>query len=146
MEKVLFIDRDGTIVLEPEDEQIDSLSKIRFVPDAIGVLRRIRKEMNFKLVMITNQDGLGTPSFPEEDFYESHNFILDILDAEQEFFVALVNLVGSKRDQLVAKFAVLQAVGQFTANDLNLEAEIYDPEKNYKNVRNRWIGTSISRE
>ena len=72
--------------------------------------------------------------------------ILDILDAEQEFFVALVNLVGSKRDQLVAKFAVLQAVGQFTAVDLNLGTEIYDPEENYENVRNRWFGTSISRE
>jgi len=82
MEKILFIDRDGTIVLEPEDEQIDSLSKIRFVPDAIGVLRRIRKEMNYKLVMVTNQDGLGTPSFPEKDFYESQNFILDILSGE----------------------------------------------------------------
>ncbi len=82
MEKILFIDRDGTIVLEPEDEQIDSLSKIRFVPDAIGVLRKICEEMNFKLVMITNQDGLGTPSFPEKDFYESQNFILDILSGE----------------------------------------------------------------
>ncbi len=82
MEKILFIDRDGTIVQEPEDEQIDSLSKIRFVQDAIGVLRKICEEMNFKLVMVTNQDGLGTPSFPEKDFYESHNFILDILAGE----------------------------------------------------------------
>ncbi|MDQ1297200.1 MAG: imidazoleglycerol-phosphate dehydratase / histidinol-phosphatase, partial [Bacteroidota bacterium] len=69
MKKVLFIDRDGTILTEPEDEQVDSLEKFSFLPGVITALSSIVKETDFELVMVTNQDGLGTPSFPEESFW-----------------------------------------------------------------------------
>jgi len=69
MKKVLFIDRDGTILTEPEDEQVDSFEKLIFLPSAISCLSRIAKETDFELVMVTNQDGLGTESFPENTFW-----------------------------------------------------------------------------
>jgi len=82
MKKVLFIDRDGTILTEPEDEQVDSLEKFSFVPGVITALSSLAKETDFDLVMVTNQDGLGSPSFPEETFWPSHNKMLQILKGE----------------------------------------------------------------
>jgi imidazoleglycerol-phosphate dehydratase/histidinol-phosphatase len=82
MKKVLFIDRDGTILTEPEDEQVDSIDKFRFNPGAITGLSKITRETDFELVMVTNQDGLGTKSFPEETFWPTHNKMLQILKDE----------------------------------------------------------------
>jgi imidazoleglycerol-phosphate dehydratase/histidinol-phosphatase len=82
MKRTLFIDRDGTIIKEPDDEQVDSLEKLRFMPGAISVLARIARETDFELVMVTNQDGLGTPSFPEDIFWQPHNKMLQILKDE----------------------------------------------------------------
>ncbi|NMC37290.1 MAG: histidinol-phosphatase, partial [Bacteroidales bacterium] len=82
MKKVLFIDRDGTILTEPEDEQVDSLEKFRFTPGVITGLARIAHETDYELVMVTNQDGLGTPAFPEESFWPAHNKMLQILGDE----------------------------------------------------------------
>lgn len=82
MKKVLFIDRDGTIIVEPEDEQIDSLEKLRFLPAAISSLAAIVKAADYELVMVTNQDGLGTSSFPENTFWPAHNKMLQILEDE----------------------------------------------------------------
>lgn len=76
MKKVLFIDRDGTLIKEPEDEQIDSIEKLTFYPKAVIYLSRIARELDYELVMITNQDGLGTEFFPEETFWPAHNFII----------------------------------------------------------------------
>jgi imidazoleglycerol-phosphate dehydratase / histidinol-phosphatase len=76
MKKVLFIDRDGTLALEPEGYQLDSFEKLDFYPGAFTYLGKIAKELNFELVMITNQDGLGTASFPEETFWPVHHFLL----------------------------------------------------------------------
>ncbi|MCJ0743839.1 bifunctional histidinol-phosphatase/imidazoleglycerol-phosphate dehydratase HisB [Pedobacter montanisoli] len=75
--KVLFIDRDGTLILEPEDEQVDSFSKLKFYPKALYYLSKIAKELDYCLVMVTNQDGLGTTSHPEENFWPVHNFVMD---------------------------------------------------------------------
>ncbi|HVN57708.1 MAG TPA: bifunctional histidinol-phosphatase/imidazoleglycerol-phosphate dehydratase HisB [Bacteroidales bacterium] len=86
MKKVLFIDRDGTIVAEPEDEQVDSFEKLKFLPGAIGALSGIARELDFELVMVTNQDGLGTGSYPEETFWPVQNLILDILKGEGVIF------------------------------------------------------------
>jgi imidazoleglycerol-phosphate dehydratase/histidinol-phosphatase len=83
MKKVLFIDRDGTIIVEPPtDYQVDSLEKLAFLPKAISALRKIAEELDFELVMVTNQDGLGTSSFPEETFWPAHNKMLKILAGE----------------------------------------------------------------
>src|SRR6056297_1852407 len=82
MKKVLFIDRDGTIIIEPEDEQIDSLEKLEFYPGVITNLAKIAKETDYELVMITNQDGLGTDSFPEDAFWPAHNKMLKTLENE----------------------------------------------------------------
>ena len=80
--RVLFIDRDGTIVVEPSDEQLDSFDKLEFVPGVLGSLSFLRNHTDFELVMASNQDGLGTPSYPEKDFYPTHNFILNTLKGE----------------------------------------------------------------
>lgn len=85
--KVLFIDRDGTIIKEPADFQIDSFDKLEFLPNAINNLSRIAKELNYELVMVSNQDGLGTNSFPEHTFYPVQNFILQMLENEGIKFV-----------------------------------------------------------
>ena len=82
MTRVLFIDRGGTIIEEPPDEQIDSFEKFRFLPHVISSLKKISQETNFELVLVTNQDGLGTPSFPEETFWPVQNLMLDILAGE----------------------------------------------------------------
>ncbi|MBD0849437.1 bifunctional histidinol-phosphatase/imidazoleglycerol-phosphate dehydratase HisB [Maribacter arenosus] len=76
MKKVLFIDRDGTIIKETAEEQIDAFEKLEFYPKSFAFLGKIAKELDYELVMITNQDGLGTPSFPEETFWPIQNFIL----------------------------------------------------------------------
>lgn len=80
--KILFLDRDGTIIREPADEQIDSLAKLEFLPGAISYLRKITEQTDFLLVMVTNQDGLGTDSFPEETFWPAHQKMLTILRGE----------------------------------------------------------------
>ena len=82
MKKALFIDRDGTIIIEPPDEQIDSLEKLEFYPGVIVNLHKISKELDYELVMVSNQDGLGTKSFPEETFWPAHNKMMKILDSE----------------------------------------------------------------
>lgn len=82
MKKLLFIDRDGTIIKEPADEQIDAFEKLIFVEGVFRNLSFIRKNLDFEFVMVSNQDGLGTDSFPEETFWPVHNFILQTLKGE----------------------------------------------------------------
>jgi imidazoleglycerol-phosphate dehydratase/histidinol-phosphatase len=86
MKKVLFIDRDGTIIEEPVDEQVDSFEKMVFLPGAVSCLSKIKKETDFEFVMVTNQDGLGTSSFPEYTFWPVHNKMLEILRGEGVVF------------------------------------------------------------
>lgn len=81
-QKILFIDRDGTLIKEPYDEQIDSFEKLCFVPGVMHGLGIISRELDFKLVMVSNQDGLGTDSFPEDTFWPAHNFVLQTLAGE----------------------------------------------------------------
>nr|WP_298999767.1 bifunctional histidinol-phosphatase/imidazoleglycerol-phosphate dehydratase HisB [uncultured Allomuricauda sp.] len=86
MKKILFIDRDGTIIKETADEQIDSFEKMVFYPKVFTYLGKIAKELDFELVMITNQDGLGTDIFPEDTFWPVHNFILKSFENEGVVF------------------------------------------------------------
>ncbi|MDQ4119979.1 MAG: bifunctional histidinol-phosphatase/imidazoleglycerol-phosphate dehydratase HisB [Acidobacteriota bacterium] len=83
MKKVLFIDRDGTIVHEPPGTfQVDSFDVLKFVPSVITFLGKIARELDYELVMVTNQDGLGTDSMPEEHFFSVHKFIMQMLENE----------------------------------------------------------------
>lgn len=82
MKRILFIDRDGTLIQEPADEQIDSFEKLVFVPGMIRALSEICRKTDYELVMVTNQDGLGTSSFPEETFWPVQNFVLQTLQGE----------------------------------------------------------------
>ena len=86
MKKVLFIDRDGTIIREPADEQIDSFEKLEFYPKVFQYLSRIANELDYEIVMITNQDGLGTEIYPENTFWPVHNFILKTFEDEGVVF------------------------------------------------------------
>ena len=81
-QKILFIDRDGTIIKETSDEKIDGFEKVTFYPKSLTFLSKIATELNYKLVMITNQDGLGTTSFPENTFWPVHNFIIKTFENE----------------------------------------------------------------
>jgi imidazoleglycerol-phosphate dehydratase/histidinol-phosphatase len=76
MKKVLFIDRDGTLIKEPADEQIDSFEKLEFYPEVFTYMNKIASELDYELVMITNQDGLGTDIYPEDSFWPVQNFII----------------------------------------------------------------------
>ena len=80
--KVLFIDRDGTIIKEPADEQIDAFEKLEFYPKVFQYLSKIAKELDFEIVMVTNQDGLGTDAFPEDTFWPVHDFIIKTFKEE----------------------------------------------------------------
>src|ERR1700753_2990364 len=75
-QKILFIDRDGTLILETPDEQIDSFEKLTFYPGALQYLPKIAKELDYELVMVSNQDGLGTASYPENTFWPVQNMVL----------------------------------------------------------------------
>jgi imidazoleglycerol-phosphate dehydratase/histidinol-phosphatase len=82
MKKVLFIDRDGTLIIEPADQQIDSFEKLEFYPGVFYWLSRIANETPFELVMVTNQDGLGTPGFPENTFWPVHQKMIKAFEKE----------------------------------------------------------------
>jgi imidazoleglycerol-phosphate dehydratase/histidinol-phosphatase len=89
MKKVLFIDRDGTLIVEPADFQIDSFEKLKFLPEVFTFLGKIARETDYELVMVSNQDGLGTASFPEETFHPVQNFILQAFENEGVRFSAV---------------------------------------------------------
>jgi|AntRauTorckE5430_2_1112549.scaffolds.fasta_scaffold00137_4 imidazoleglycerol-phosphate dehydratase/histidinol-phosphatase len=81
-QKILFLDRDGTLILEPADYQVDHIDKLNFYPGVFRWLGRIVRELDYELVMVTNQDGLGTDSYPEQNFWPTHNAMLRAFEAE----------------------------------------------------------------
>ena len=90
MKRILFIDRDGTLIKEaPPTYQLDSFEKLVFYPDMFTYMRRIAEELDFELVMVTNQDGLGTDAFPEDTFWPVHNFVMQALEGENIYFSAV---------------------------------------------------------
>ncbi|MEL7119964.1 MAG: bifunctional histidinol-phosphatase/imidazoleglycerol-phosphate dehydratase HisB [Bacteroidota bacterium] len=86
MKKVLFLDRDGTLILEPDDYQVDDLSKVHYYPKVFRYLSKIVEELDYEIVMITNQDGLGTDSYPEDTFWPAHNQIIKTFEGEGIIF------------------------------------------------------------
>lgn len=87
--RLLFIDRDGTLALEPEDEQLDDFSKLYFYPGVLQYLPKIARELEFELVMVTNQDGLGTDAHPEANFWPVHELMLRTFEGEGVQFAAV---------------------------------------------------------
>ena len=77
MKKVLFIDRDGTLTIEPNDFQLDTIDKLVFYPCVFQYLGNIVRDLDYELVMVTNQDGLGSESYPEADFWPAQNFLIN---------------------------------------------------------------------
>jgi imidazoleglycerol-phosphate dehydratase/histidinol-phosphatase len=90
MKKVLFVDRDGTLIKETEDEQIDAIDKLVFYPKALYYMSKIASELDYELIMVTNQDGLGTASHPEENFWPIHNLIMRTLEGEGVVFKEVI--------------------------------------------------------
>jgi imidazoleglycerol-phosphate dehydratase/histidinol-phosphatase len=120
MKKVLFIDRDGTLIEEPADEQIDSLEKLSFIPGAITSLSKIAKELDYELVMVTNQDGLGTEAFPEDTFWPAHNKMIRTFEGEGIHFSEVFidkTLAGDKAPTRKPGTALLT---RFLATGINL--------------------------
>ncbi|MEP0985636.1 histidinol-phosphatase [Ekhidna sp.] len=86
MRPILFIDRDGTIIQETDDEKIETIEKLDFLPEALYYLKKLKDETDFLFVMVTNQDGLGTEAFPDHEFWPVHNFIMRLLETEGIYF------------------------------------------------------------
>lgn len=119
MRKVLFIDRDGTIILEPEDKQIDSLEKLEFYPKVISTLRKIAN-LDYELVMFTNQDGLGTESFPEDTFHPVHNKMLTILKNEGIEFSDIIIDKTLPEENAPTRKPGIALLTKYTAGDYDL--------------------------
>lgn len=120
MKKVLFIDRDGTLILEPEDEQIDSFQKLKFYPKALHYLSKITNELDYALVMVTNQDGLGTDSHPEANFWPVHQFILDTFEAEGVRFDEIIIDRTFAHENAITRKPNTGLLQHFFTNDYNL--------------------------
>jgi imidazoleglycerol-phosphate dehydratase/histidinol-phosphatase len=121
MKKVLFIDRDGTLILEPEDEQIDSFQKLKFYPRALYYLSKIATELDYSLVMVTNQDGLGTDSHPEANFWPVHQFILDTFETEGVRFDEVIIDRTFAHENAITRKPNTGLLQHFFAEDINLK-------------------------
>ncbi len=119
--KVLFIDRDGTIIKETEDEQIDSFEKLVFYPKSLTYLPKIAQELSYELVMITNQDGLGTSSMPEEDFWPVHNFIMKTFENEGVKFDKVVIDKTFAKDNAPTRKPNTGLVTEYFSDEYDLE-------------------------
>ena len=115
MNRVAFIDRDGTMICEPEDYQVDRLNKVRFTQGAISALKSLQLN-GYKLVMVTNQDGLGTQSFPEEDFKICQDFILNVLSSEGVEFDEILICPHTPEDQCLCRKPHLGLVQKYLKN------------------------------
>ena len=113
-ERVLFLDRDGTLNEETADEQIDSLEKVRLMPGVVPALLEL-KAAGFTFVMVTNQDGLGTPAFPQEKFDHAHRFILDLLASQGIEFEAVCICPHFKREDCACRKPKLGMVQEYLA-------------------------------
>lgn len=121
MKKVLFIDRDGTIIVEPEDEQVDTVGKFRFLPKAISSLAFIRQHTDYELVMVTNQDGLGTPAYPQDVFDQLQSLMLETLKGEGVEFDAIHIDKSFPEDNLPTRKPGIGMLTQYLNGDYDLQ-------------------------
>lgn len=122
MKKVLFIDRDGTLVIEPPvDFQLDSLEKLEFFPGVFQNLSKIATELDYELVMVTNQDGLGTASFPEKTFWPAHNKIIQAFANEGIIFSEILIDRSFPEDNLPTRKPGIGMLKHFLQGNYDLE-------------------------
>jgi len=122
MQKVLFIDRDGTLIWEPPtDFQIDSFEKLKFLPGVITWLSKIARELDYELVMVTNQDGLGTESFPENTFWPVHNLMMDVFKNEEIHFKSVHIDVSFEHENKPTRKPEIGMLIDYISNDYDLE-------------------------
>tara|TARA_B100000768_G_C11282853_1_gene379738 strand:+ start:1173 stop:2309 length:1137 start_codon:yes stop_codon:yes gene_type:complete len=122
MKKVLFIDRDGTLAIEPPvDYQLDSFKKLEFYPKVFQYLGKIAKELDFELVMVTNQDGLGTPSFPETTFWPVHNFLVKTFEKEGIIFTEQIIDRTFARDNALTRKPNTGLLSHYISSSYDLE-------------------------
>jgi imidazoleglycerol-phosphate dehydratase / histidinol-phosphatase len=119
--KILFIDRDGTIIHEPDDMQIDSYEKLTFLPGVLGWLSKIAQETDYMLVMVTNQDGLGQPHFTEESFWGPHNKMMQILEGEGIHFSAVHIDKSYAHEGLPTRKPGIGMLTEYLSDDYDLE-------------------------
>ena len=120
MKQALFIDRDGTILMEPADEQIDAFEKFQFVPGVIRNLNFIRTKLDFEFVMVSNQDGLGTASYPEETFWPTHNLMLNTLKGEGVTFDDILIDRSFPEDNLPTRKPGTGMMGKYMTGEYDL--------------------------
>lgn len=120
MKQALFIDRDGTILKEPEDEQIDSYDKFEFLPGVIRNLNFLRTKLDFEFVMVSNQDGLGTDSYPEDTFWPTHNLMLDVLKGEGVEFDDILIDRSFPSDNLPTRKPGTGMLGRYLSGDYDM--------------------------
>lgn len=125
LKRILFIDRDGTLITEPADEQIDSFDKLEFYPHVLQYLPKIAAEFDFELVMVTNQDGLGTDVYPENTFWPVQNFITQTLKNEDVVFSDYIIDRTFARDNAPTRKPGTALLGKY------LDAEIYDLKNSF---------------
>ena len=137
MNKVIFVDRDGTLLSEPADEQIDSLEKVEFVPGAISGLKALTG-LGYELVMASNQDGLGTPAFPESTFWPAQNLLLKTLEGEGVRFDNILIDPSFPEDNSPNRKPRTGMFGQYLDGSYNLAASwvIGDRETDLELARN----------
>jgi imidazoleglycerol-phosphate dehydratase/histidinol-phosphatase len=136
--KVLFVDRDGTIIEEPPDEQVDAIEKIRFMPDVFAALRQARK-LGFKLAMVTNQDGLGSASFPQAAFDAPHEFMMDAFSSQGIEFDAVFVCPHRKSDGCECRKPKIKLVQDYVRDqdvDLAASAMIGDRDTDLEFAKN----------
>lgn len=119
-QKVLFIDRDGTLIYEPQDEQIDSLEKLEFIPGVFRNLYKINKLSEYKLVIVSNQDGLGTNSFPEETFWPAQNKMLKAFENEDVIFEDILIDRSKPEDNAPTRKPGTGMLGEYLKGGFNL--------------------------
>lgn len=122
MKKALFIDRDGTLIREPADEQIDSFEKLAFVPGVMRNLWFIRKHCDYEFVMVSNQDGLGTPAYPEDTFLGPHNLMMDTLAGEGVTFDDILIDRSFPSDHLPTRKPGTGMLGKYMTGEYDMDA------------------------
>ena len=122
MKKALFIDRDGTLIKEPADEQIDAFEKLEFVPGVMRNLAFIRQKLDYEFVMVSNQDGLGTDAFPEDTFWPVHNLMMRTLEGEGVTFDDVLIDRSFPEENLPTRKPGTAMLGRYTSDGYDMDA------------------------